>query len=86
MTVVASPAPNIFGSPSWAGYVINALNSLENDLGEIGNRSTDPTAYSIFDPGSLIDPSEIIPLSPEQEEFRQMLTTLDRKGYGANYR
>lgn len=43
--VVPSLAPNVFGSPSWAGYLSNALNSLENGLGDIGNRSTDPTAY-----------------------------------------
>ena len=51
-----SPAPNVFGSPSWAGYVANAMNSLENNLGNIGNPATDPTAYyqlndGIFTPG-----------------------------------
>ena len=60
MTVVASPAPNVFGSPSWSGYTTNALNSLENSLGEIGDRSTDPTAYEIFSDGQFIDASEII--------------------------
>ncbi|MCP4266988.1 MAG: PEP-CTERM sorting domain-containing protein [Candidatus Brocadiaceae bacterium] len=45
MDVVPSLAPNSFGSPSWAGYVSNALSSLENGLGDIGDRSTDPTAY-----------------------------------------
>lgn len=40
-----SSAPNVYGSPSWNGYVANALNSLENGLGDIGNRTTDPTAY-----------------------------------------
>ncbi|HMS55856.1 MAG TPA: Ig-like domain-containing protein [Fimbriimonadaceae bacterium] len=40
-----SPAPNGFGSPSFAGYVTNALNSLENSLGDIGDRTVTPTAY-----------------------------------------
>ncbi len=45
MDVVPSLAPNSFGSPSWSGYVSNALSSLENGLGNIGDRSTNPTAY-----------------------------------------
>lgn len=40
-----SSAPNAYGSPSWSGYLVNALNSLENGLGDIGDRTTDPTAY-----------------------------------------
>ncbi len=60
MTVVASPAPNVFGSPNWAGYLANALNSLENSLGEIGDRTTDPTAYETFAEGELVAPSELI--------------------------
>lgn len=47
LTVVPSSAPNFFGSPSWAAYQSNALNSLENGLGNIGDRDTDPTAYEI---------------------------------------
>ena len=50
-----SPAPNAFGSPSWAGYVANAMNALENNLGGVGNPATDPTAYyqvnGTFEPG-----------------------------------
>jgi len=45
--VVPSSAPNVFGSPSWATYNANALNSLENNLGNIGDRATDPTAYEM---------------------------------------
>lgn len=58
--VRASSAPNVFGSPSWPapGYVANALNSLENGLGNIGNRNTDPTAYEIA--GAFIEPGDII--------------------------
>ncbi len=42
---MAFAASNVFGSPSWPGYLANALNSLENDLGN-GDRSTDPTAFA----------------------------------------
>jgi len=56
--VVPSSAPNVFGSPSWNGYLANALNSLENNLGDIGDRNTDPTAYqaapAIIDPGEYM--------------------------------
>lgn len=45
--VVPSSAPNAFGSPSWGAYNTNALNSLENNLGNIGDRNTDPTAYEV---------------------------------------
>jgi len=40
-----SSAPNAYGSPSWSAYTANALNSLENGFGNIGDRNTDPTAY-----------------------------------------
>ncbi|MEL6104446.1 MAG: hypothetical protein AAFU85_00355 [Planctomycetota bacterium] len=60
MDVYASPAPNFSGSPSWSGYLANALNSLENDLGNIGDRNLDPTAYEILPDGSGIGAEEII--------------------------
>lgn len=44
--VHASSAPNAYGSPSWSGYVANALYGLENGLSSYGDRSTDPTGYS----------------------------------------
>ena len=50
LNVYPSSAPNAYGSPSWAGYAANALNSLENGLGNIGNRLTNPTAYEIAGP------------------------------------
>lgn len=56
--VFASSAPNGYGSPSWSSYVANALNSLENGLGNIGNRNTDPTAYEIA--GPYVDPGEFM--------------------------
>lgn len=46
--IAPSSAPNVFGGPSWPAYQANALNSLENGLGNIGNRNTDPTAYEIL--------------------------------------
>jgi hypothetical protein len=48
MEVKPSSAPNVFGSPSWTGYLANAMSSLENNSGNIGNRATDPTAYEIL--------------------------------------
>ena len=58
MNVRPSSAPNVFGSPSWASYNTNALNSLSGNLGNIGNRNTDPTAYEIA--GPYIDPGDVI--------------------------
>ncbi len=56
LDVYPSSAPNAYGSPSWTGYTVNALNSLYNGLGNIGDRSTDPTAYEIA--GSVIAPGD----------------------------
>lgn len=53
--VFPSPAPNVFGSPSWADYVNNAQNALQNDLSIVGDRNTDPEAYIAFADGSTID-------------------------------
>jgi hypothetical protein len=58
LDVVASSAPNVFGSASWSGYVVNALNSLEINLGNIGNRATDPTAYEVA--GQFVQPGDFI--------------------------
>ncbi|MEM0925354.1 MAG: PEP-CTERM sorting domain-containing protein [Planctomycetota bacterium] len=60
MNVFASSAPNFTSSPSWSGYLSNALNSLENGLGNIGDRTTDPTAYEFFADGAVINPQELI--------------------------
>jgi len=56
--VVASSAPNFFGSPSWNGYLANSLNSLENGLGSIGDRNIDPSAYEVA--GAIVDPSDFM--------------------------
>ncbi len=46
--VAGTPAPNAFGSPSWAGYRANALTSLETTFGaDFGSRLIDPTAYDV---------------------------------------
>ena len=57
VTVVPSSAPN-YGTATWSSYVTNALNSLENGLGNIGDRDTDPTAYEIA--GPKIMPGDIM--------------------------
>ena len=81
MEVFASPAPNFSASPSWNGYLANALDSLENNLGNIGDRNLDPTAYEILPDGSIIGTRELIvsnfnswrgvadPASPFDNEF-----------------
>ena len=53
--VLPSSAPNSFGSPSWTGYVANAMNGLQNGLTSVGDRNTDPTAYLAFADGASID-------------------------------
>jgi hypothetical protein len=58
LQVVPSSAPNASGSPSWVGYAGNALNSLENNLGNVGSRATDPTAYEIA--GPIVQPSDFL--------------------------
>lgn len=60
MTVIASSAPNFFGSPSWADYATNAIFSLENDSGNIGDRDVTPTAYEQFSTGQAISINELI--------------------------
>jgi hypothetical protein len=58
LQVVPSSAPNAYGSPSWAGYTANALNSLQNNLGNIGSRATDPTAYEMA--GPIVQPGDFV--------------------------
>jgi hypothetical protein len=45
MEEFASPAPNAFGSPSFAGWRDNALNALENGLLTVGDPNATPAAY-----------------------------------------
>ncbi len=58
--VVASSAPNFFGSPSWTDYAAAAVFSLENGAGSVGDRNTDPTAYEPFADGMFISANEMI--------------------------
>ena len=56
MTQCFSSAPNVFGSPSWAGYLSNALTGIQNGCAATGD-STQPTYYqsgTTFSPGDLI--------------------------------
>lgn len=46
-----SPAPNAFGSPSWAPYLNAAQASLQGNLGSTGNPAIDPTAYHVIEDG-----------------------------------
>ena len=48
--VTPSFAPNGLISPSWLGYVGNAIASLERNLGDVGDREISPTAYEIAPP------------------------------------
>jgi hypothetical protein len=41
-------APNAFGSPSWAQFVENSMQSLILNLGDVGDRYTDPASYHIL--------------------------------------
>ena len=45
VTVTTSLAPNAYGSPSWSGYVSNAIYALENGLSSYGDPNL-PTYYS----------------------------------------
>lgn len=60
VTIEVSPssAPNFFGSSSWGSYLSNALNSIENNLGNIGDRATDPTAYEVA--GATVDAGDFM--------------------------
>ena len=53
--VFASSAPNFFGSPSWGGYLSNAMSGLQTGTMSIGDPLTDPTAYFTFADGEIID-------------------------------
>lgn len=46
ITQFASSAPNAFGSPSWAGYVANAMDSLQHTPGSAEGTAGTPTYYS----------------------------------------
>lgn len=56
MKVFASSAPNVFGSPSWSDYLLNALDGIESGGLATGIAGT-ASYYSsgtIFDPGDMV--------------------------------
>jgi len=79
VNVYASSAPNYYGSPSWSGYLSNAVYALENELSIKGDRSTDPTGYerapSSIGPGEIAVTSfnswrgEVNPSAPFNKEY-----------------
>ena len=46
VTVLPSVAPNAFGSPSWTGYVSNAMTGLSTGQTTVGDRTVTPTGYT----------------------------------------
>jgi hypothetical protein len=59
ITVTPSLAPNVFGSPSWPGYVSNALTALENNQSSSGTPNN-PTYYQALANGSSIGANQIV--------------------------
>ncbi len=59
MHIAPSLAPNVFGSPSWSPYVVNALSGLSTNTTSVGAdpRTTDPTGYRVT---HNVDPAEMI--------------------------
>lgn len=55
ITIAPSLAPNVYGSPSWSGYVSNAMTALRTGVSEIGDFETDPTAYARVEEISIVD-------------------------------
>jgi len=56
MTECFSSAPNVFGSPSWASYVTNAITGIENGCVATG----DPNSPSYYQSGSSFLPGDLI--------------------------
>jgi hypothetical protein len=75
LSVFASLAPNRWGSPSYDGYALNALNALEQGSASAGD-SAYPTAYSQV---SYIDPLQNVVTG-----FHSWLGNADPQGAFAN--
>jgi hypothetical protein len=56
ITVTPSVAPNIFGSPNYAGYVSNATTALHDGLSSLGN----PALPTYYQAQSLVRANEVI--------------------------
>jgi hypothetical protein len=59
ITVTPSLAPNAFGSPSYSGYVSNAIGALETGATSAGDPNS-PTYYQAIANGASIDANQII--------------------------
>lgn len=57
ITVTPSLAPNAYGSPSYAGYVSNAITALEKGLSSYGTPDT-PSYYQALTNGSAISANQ----------------------------
>ena len=57
--VVPSYAPNGGISPNWSAYGANAISSLRDNLGNIGDRTVDASAYELVGAAN-VHPSELI--------------------------
>jgi MYXO-CTERM domain-containing protein len=65
ITVVASSAPNYYGSPSWATYSSNAMYALRNGLANYGgDQSVTPTAYAALGASANVGTNMVSGLDP----------------------
>ncbi|MGI9516650.1 MAG: PEP-CTERM sorting domain-containing protein [Pirellulaceae bacterium] len=60
MNIYPHSAPNVFGSPSWPGFVAIGMPAIDAGTGDVGDRNTDPTAYDEFAMGEVINVTELI--------------------------
>jgi hypothetical protein len=67
MSEFPSPAPNAFGSPSFAPYTTNAISALGSGQAAVGNPAATPTAY--FRVTSLDDRGNIVTGFPSWKGF-----------------
>lgn len=77
LEVVPSSAANASGSPSWSGYVANAMYALENGLSSWGDRSTNPTGYEAA-------PAEVLPGEIAVTSFKSWRGQVSPTGAFAN--
>ncbi len=60
--VTPSSAPNFFGSPSWAGYLANAMTGLQTGSTSVGSdpMTADPTGYRGLSDGAEVSPGSLM--------------------------
>jgi hypothetical protein len=56
MTECFSSAPNVFGSPSWSGYVTNAIAGIQNGCAATG----DPNSPTYYQSSTTFQPTQLI--------------------------